>query len=268
MDLSFLRFYDSLNQDLFESNATQITRYNDIHLSPNETYTFITNKTNGYFLNTNNVLNFIDCQGNILGVANATFYQLSNGQFAWSITPSSFDFFEKEVRLSLNNELFTNPFIYSNHRIKETIRIDFTHDYELDGTAYDLLPIYQGVRIKCWFSEPDFPSIMQSYTTIDGQKLSAREIKTLQGNFVCDFVSNLTYLSLSHAFSCDTIYVNGKRITDKPTIKLEKYNIEFNQKKIEFTGAFNFDDTYDYGGMVQILGDFDNNDFNNNDFNT
>ncbi len=268
MDLSFLRFYNTLSQDLFESNATQTTRYNDIHLNPNERYTFITNYSTGYLLNGSDVLKFVDCQGNSLGVANATFYQLANNQFVWELLENSFDFWEKEVRLCLNDELYTNPFVYSTYRLNETLRLDFTHKYELDGTRYDLLDIYQSVRFKAWFSDPEFTSTMANYTTLGGQKLSAREIKTLECNFIADYLSNLTYLSLCHAMSCNTIYINGKRITDKPTPKKTAYNIEFNQKKVEFTGAMNFDDTYDYTEQMQLLADFDSVDFDNNDFNT
>jgi hypothetical protein len=76
MDYSFISFFGSINQDLFESNATQITRYNDIHLLPNERYLFYTNINGGYTLQGTNVFEFVDCANNVLGVANVTVYQL------------------------------------------------------------------------------------------------------------------------------------------------------------------------------------------------
>jgi hypothetical protein len=229
MDLSFLKFYRSLTQDLFESNATQTTKYNDVHLSPLESYTFITNIKDGYALLPTNTMNFVNCKGEILGVAEFNVTQINGSQFIWELKPSSLDFTGKEVRLSLNNELFTSPFIYSQYRIKETIRIDFKHSDILDGTRYNALPVYQSIRIKCWFVNPYFDTSMAGYIADDGdgagESLSARVIKTLKCKFTADFLSNNTYLALSHALSCDTIYINKKRELN------QKFTILFLTKK-------------------------------------
>jgi hypothetical protein len=266
MDYSFISFFGSINQDLFESNATQITRYNDIHLLPNERYLFYTNINGGYTLQGTNVFEFVDCANNVLGVANVTVYQLLNNQFIWELLPSNNDFFNNPVRLRMNNELWSNPFIYSTYRASETVRIDFKDKCELDGVGYDFLSVMQGVRVKLWLEKPEVNTQVTEYTTLYGTRVGARPISTLECNFIGDFITNKTYLALTHALKCDVIYINGKRATDKATPKWsDAYAIDFNQKKIDFKMAFNDKDTFDYS-QAQIMGDYDSNDYDNDDY--
>lgn len=268
MDYSFLSFYDTINQDLFESNATYITRYNDIHLSPNEYYLFFANIEN-YTYQNNNTFYFVDCSNNVLGTALVNKLPLGDNKFILEIKPSSYDFYEQEVRLRLNDNLWTNPFIYSNYRINETIRLDFKHSENLNNILYETLPsVYQGIRLKLWFDRPEITTKSNEYITSNGLRVSARSISTLEAKFIGDYITNKTYLSLCHALNCDFIYVNKIRITDKATPSLgDNYAISFNQKKIDFKVALNDNDKRNYN-QSQIIGHFNSNHFNSNHFST
>lgn len=265
MDYSFISFYNSINQDLFESNATQITRYNDIHLLPSERYLFYTNFS-GYVLNDNYIFYFVDCFNNVLGVADVTTFQLSNNNFIWELKPSLLDFNDKQIRIRLNNNYWTNPFIYSQYRSNETIRLDFKNKCDLDGVEYSNISLYQSIRVKLWYEKPEVTTKIDEYTTLNGTKVGARPISTLECSFIGDFISNKCYLGLTHALKCDYIYINGKRVTNKTTPSWgDVYAIDFNQKKVTFKTAFNFDDILDYT-QTQITGDYSSVDYDINDY--
>lgn len=268
MDYSFLSFYPTINQDLFESNATQITRYNDIHLLPSERYLFYTNFV-GHTLSNSDTFYFVDCQNNVLGVADVFTLQVANDNFIWELNPNmQNDFNTKQVRIRLNDNLWTNPFIYSQYRSNETVRIDFKNKCNLDGFDYETISLYQSSRIKLWYEKPEVNTKIDEYITLNGTKVGARPISTLECNFVGDFISNKCYLALTHALKCDKIYINGKRVTNKTAPAWsDVYAIDFNQKKMSFKTAFNFDDTLDYT-QNQILGDYSAVDYNINDYYT
>lgn len=261
---SFLRFFNSLAQDLFESNATDITRYNDIQFSPNEYYLNYITVSGGITLTDNVGLYLVDCNGAVLAeLEQFGAQQLLGGVIALQINPNpTVDLLDKEVRVKLDPDTlnpvgqkwYSNPIIYSDYRLSEALRFDFKNTRALDGVPYNILGIYQGARVKMWYERPEVVRNTQEYTTLSGVKVGARDIATLEAKCTADYLSNTAYLSLNHAFRCDTIYVNGVRVTNKPALAWgDSYAVDFNQKKAECRLPLDYTDTRNFN-IDQLTG--------------
>lgn len=111
---------------------------------------------------------------------------------------------------------FSTAFLITDNLQEETTRFDYKKESYFKGISYDRANYFQSIRLQCFKSDIDTSSESNEYTQLSGNIISLRKITTYIDKFkfyVCDFFTfNRLVVLLNH----DLIYINGKRISNKP----------------------------------------------------
>lgn len=291
MDNSFFRFTDNFQDSKNLGNISVSTFDYDmqIHLSPNEAYSCITNVKNGISFGGLYKMYIVDCENNVLLDVTSKVYieeftddRTAKQQIRLEVIDLDCDFYTDLVRFRIEHNIvsgkkyWSNPFLISEYDLNQTVRFRFKNYIDLDGTNYRIGGIYQSIRLKCIKQKNNFNSSSQSYTTFQGFKYSSRVIKTKMHEYVFDMVNEFIYDRLQYLFTHDIIYVETIRVTDKQTVdnpdKLGDSNVA--QIKVKF--AIDENDVDDEAYQVKEipvpaqlpLADYNMLDYNNSDYKT
>lgn len=259
-DYTFLRLIDDFDKakDLGNSKLADFNYDNQIHLKPDESYSIITNVPNQISFNNNILAYLVDCQNNVLvNISNNIIIQefIHNDtglkQCKIELIKLNQDFITDLVYLRLDHTIlngssyWSNPFLLSEYNIEETKRFDFKHSQNLHDTCYEVANIYQSIRVKCIKQKNTFTSSSQSYTDLEGIKLSSRLIKTKYFDLIMDMNNDFIYDRMQYLLCHDIIYIDGIRITDKQTFENDdRYNNTTNISQNKFKVAVDIEDTY------------------------
>lgn len=266
MDNSFFRFLNDFEQakDLQNSNLSELNYDMQIHLSPKDKYSCITNVPEGIAFDSQYRAYIVDCSNTVIGevtdrviISEFTHSKTGKQQLKLEIISLELDCYTDLVYLRLDHDVpggdsfWTNPFLVSEYDLNETTEFAFKHNSVLDGTDYKTANIFQVIRLKCFRQKTSFANSQQSYTTISGLKYSSRLIKTKFYEYIFDMCNDFIYDRLQFLLSHDIIYVNGIRVTDKQTFdNADKISDTTNVSQNKFKLAVNEDDIYDYGYQV------------------
>lgn len=291
MDNSFIRFTESFQESKNLGNiAVSSFDYDmQIHLSPNEAYSCITNVKNGLSFGNLYKVYLVDCENTVLEDVTSKVYieeftddRTSKQQIRFEVINLGCDYYTDLVRFRLEHNIiggkkyWSNPFIVSNYELDETVRFRFKNYIDLDGTNYRIGAIFQSIRLKCIKQKNNFTSSGQSYTTFYGLKYSSRVIKTKMYEYVFDMVNEFIYDRLQYLFTHDVIYVETVRVTDKQTVentdKFGDSNVAQIKVKLPVDENDIDDEAYQVKEMPkpakQPLADYYAPDYNNNDYKT
>jgi hypothetical protein len=289
MDNSFFRFTDNFNDSKNLGNITVSTYDYDmqIHLSPNEAYSCITNVKNGISFGGLYKLYLVDCENNILAditdkvfIEEFTDDKTAKQQLRFEVINIELDFFTDLVRFRLDHNIvsgkkyWSNPFILSEYELDETVRFRFKNYIDLDGTNYRIGGIFQSVRLKCIKQKNNFISSGQAYTAFQGNKYSSRVIKTKMYEYILDMVNDFIYDRLQYLFTHDIIYVETIRVTDKQTFDNPDKQGDSNVAQIKIKLAIDETDVDNEALQVKevpipapvlnadyLIGDYNSNDY-------
>lgn len=233
MDYSFLKLHTSLDNalDLGDFKTSQFAYATSIQLSPNETYSQITNVSGGIaFDNTYDVEIVNSCDESLKDITNNTFFEQFidvNGdtQTKIEIVNIGQDFYGKAVMIRIKNTVgsdswYTNPIKITDRGILKTVRFDYTNITNLYGISYEQASNFvQSIRLNCEYSKPLNNSEAGQYYQISNKNtISTRFLRKTGHEFKCHTISLFALDRLQKIFEHDTIYIDGLRITDNPIV--------------------------------------------------
>ncbi len=265
IDYSFIRFKDTLSDalDLGNSKLSEFNYDMQIHLSPHENYSIITNTNNGIAFDNNYKAFLIDVCGNILSeitdnilINEFTHNESGLQQCKIEILALNLDYYTDLVCIMLNHNItngksyYSNPFLLSEYDLDETIRFDFRNYSNLDNTCYKIANIYQSIRLKGIFQKNSFTSTSESYVS-NGVSVTSKLVKLKQKSYILDMVNDFIYDRIQYLLSHDVIYLDNIRVTNKQTYENEdklsnSANISRNTLKV----YINENDVYVYKPQI------------------
>jgi hypothetical protein len=140
---------------------------------------------------------------------------------------------------------FSTAFLITDNLKEETTRFDYKNESYFKGVSYDKANYFQSIRLKCFKNDIDVSSEGNEYTQLSGSIISLRKIITNIDKYkfyVCDF---FTFSRLVILLAHDLIYIEGKRISNKPQpTKGERvpdsnfFELDFEANPTEETRAF------------------------------
>lgn len=270
-DFSFFKLENSISEALrlsFDSPLSQQRYYQNIQLSPDETYLQILNTTTGIEFNGDFTATLVDFCGSLkLDITDkVSIYEFtdSNGlsQIALEIRPVLQDFNRQIVILKLkhttsNAEYYTTPFNLTNYNINETTRFDYKHSKTFQGTDYTNAPYYQSIRLRTWYDRKANNSEITDYYQITSQNtISVRPLYKQEEIYKTSFLTEFTTERLDFILMHDIIYVDGVRMTNKTIIdNSERINGTNLRDEAEWTSVKNFKDLF--SPSLQIFEELD-----------
>lgn len=105
--------------------------------------------------------------------------------------------------------------------------------------------LWQSISLNGYFTDINNESNAVTYIQESGAKVSSRAILTTLNTYVFNNLDNNTYLELNKILASEFVYVNGKRITDKPIADREEVEGDSNIFGASFEGAVS-DETFIY----------------------
>lgn len=259
-DFSFFKLENSISEALrlsFDSPLSQQRYYQNIQLSPDETYLQILNTISGIEFNGDFTATLVDFCGTLkLDITDkVSIYEFtdSNGlnQIALEIRPILQDFNRQIVILKLkhttsNAEYYTTPFNLSNYNINETTRFDYKHSKTFQGTDYTNAPYYQSIRLRTGFDRKANNSEITDYYQITSQNtISVRPLYKQEEIYKTTFLTEFTTERLDFILMHDIIYVDGVRMTNKTIVdNSERINGTNLRDEAEWSSVKNFRDLF------------------------
>lgn len=269
-DYCFLRFIDNFDKakSLGNNDLAKFKYDSQIHLNPTENYSIITNVNTGISFNNNFKVYLVNCDNDILNeitekifIEEFTHNETGLKQCKIEILQLNLDYITDLVYIRLDHTIvggisyWSNPFIISEYDINETKRFDFKNYRNLDGTCYEVASIYQSIRLKCIKLKNTFTSTSESYTAMEGFKLTSSLTKTKFHEYLMEMNNDFIYDRMQYLLSHDIIYIDNIRITDKQTYENDdKYSNSTNVSQNKFKVAVDVTDVYNY--EYQIFEEF------------
>ena len=274
-DLAFIRLNKTIESAIFSNDhaLSNIFYFDQIQLSPTESYTQLTNLKEGIAFDGNYSVYICDCEGlEILDItANISIIEgydnRGKQQINFTISPILIDYYKQPLILRFKHTVsdevwYSNIITITDYRIERTVRFDYLNYHELDGTAYNRFFGYNSIRVSCLLNGNDYESESKGYVSQDGIKVTSRVIKTDYQKLIFPNVNNLFYRSLNHLFINSVVYLNYFRVTDKQTFASISAKGRANLSKYEIKVAINYNEN------INDVYDFDKVDFDSVDFNT
>ena len=260
MDYSFLKLYDSIDDALNDNKFkdASLAYYTNIQLFNNEPYLQMTNYEGGISLssdfstyivdNCDNILKdisdhvfteeFVDNDGNTQ--TKIEFVNLDSNYYGRAV-------FIKIALDSSNVSYYTRPIKITNKQPNKTYRFDYSNNSNLEGLTYVNSDCYQSIRLSMKFTGYSNSSEVGDYYQIStGNNISTRFLKNVGESFLIENIDTYTFARLQEILLHDIIYIDGKRVTNKPILEQADRIGESNLFKATFTAFFNESDTYDY----------------------
>ena len=152
--------------------------YDQVQFLRNKLYSGITNIDGGVALGSNYKVEIIDFNQNILSDISENFYlseftdnDTGKIQFNWEFCFIDLQFFKKNVFFKITHllsdlVLYSNPVIFGNYQEFETVTFNFRNYQNLDGTNYEVSPIFQSITLKGYFYKKADKSLYQLFKLI------------------------------------------------------------------------------------------------------
>ena len=264
MDYSFLKLYDSMSGSLNDNKFkdANLLYQTSIQLFPDEAYLQITNYDGGISLGFDCDVFVVDCFDNVLAdITNNVFIDQFidvNGftQCKIEFVNLNVDFHGRKVmiKFTINSSdavYYTKPIKISHKESVRTYRFDYTSNRNMEGISYVNAVAYQSIRLALKFTGYSNNSEVGEYYQIStGNNISTRFLRKMGENFIAQNIDIFTFERLQEVFMHDIIYIDGKRLTNKPILEPQEQIGNTDLIKANFTAYLNENDTYEYEFQV------------------
>ena len=264
MDYSFLKLYDSMSGSLNDNKFkdANLLYQTSIQLFPDEAYLQITNYDGGISLGFDSDVFVVDCFDNVLAdITNNVFIDQFidvNGftQCKIEFVNLNVDFHGRKVmiKFTINSSdavYYTKPIKISHKESVRTYRFDYTSNRNMEGISYVNAVAYQSIRLALKFTGYSNNSEVGEYYQIStGNNISTRFLRKMGENFIAQNIDIFTFERLQEVFMHDIIYIDGKRLTNKPILEPQEQIGNTDLIKANFTAYLNENDTYEYEFQV------------------
>ena len=264
MDYSFLKLYDSMSGSLNDNKFkdANLLYQTSIQLFPDEAYLQITNYDGGISLGFDCDVFVVDCFDNVLAdITNNVFIDQFidvNGftQCKIEFINLNVDFHGRKVMIKFNINssdavYYTKPIKISHKESVRTYRFDYTSNRNMEGISYVNAVAYQSIRLALKFTGYSNNSEVGEYYQIStGNNISTRFLRKMGENFIAQNIDIFTFERLQEVFMHDIIYIDGKRLTNKPILEPQEQIGNTDLIKANFTAYLNESDTYEYEFQV------------------
>lgn len=233
MDYSFLKFSSSISESIKSVGNPSIARIvhtSPIQLHPQERYLQITNVENGIIFNGDYTAEIVNCNDEVLSDITDSFaiYEFidANGlnQIGFEFyTKSDYNFNSVHIKLTHTTGLevyYTNPFYSTSEFIENTTRFDYKSSGRFNGISYDKINYFQSIRLMSYFDNVENDTETKEYYQYStGNTISSRAQYKQKSNYKFDYIDVFTYERLNVLLIHDVVYVDSKRLTNKPQAK-------------------------------------------------
>jgi len=264
MDYSFLKLYNSISEALTDNEFKDsgISYYTVIQLFTDEPYLQMTNYEGGISISSDFTAYLVDnCDNNLLDITSNIFIEEftdANGDTQCKIElvniPSTFygrAILIKIVQDTSDVSYYTRPLKITNGSPEKTYRLDYTNNSNLEGLSYVEAGCYQSIRLSMKFNGYSNTSEVGEYYQISTKNnISTRFLSKIAKSFLVENIDSFTFTRLQEVLSHDIIYIDGKRVTNKPVLEQGERIGQSNLFKATFTAYFNGSDTYDYDYQI------------------
>ena len=250
----------SLNDNKFKD--ANLLYQTSIQLFPDEAYLQITNYDGGISLGFDCDVFVVDCFDNVLAdITNNVFIDQFidvNGftQCKIEFVNLNVDFHGRKVmiKFKINSSdavYYTKPIKISHKESVRTYRFDYTSNRNMEGISYVNAVAYQSIRLALKFTGYSNNSEVGEYYQIStGNNISTRFLRKMGENFIAQNIDIFTFERLQEVFMHDIIYIDGKRLTNKPILEPQEQIGNTDLIKANFTAYLNESDTYEYEYQV------------------
>ena len=264
MDYSFLKLYDSMSSSLNDNKFkdANLLYQTSIQLFPDEAYLQITNYSGGISLGFDCNVFVVDCFDNVLAdITNNVFVDQFIDVDGFTQCKIEFvnlnvDFHGRKVmiKFQINSSdavYYTKPIKISHKESVRTYRFDYTSNRNMEGISYVSAVAYQSIRLALKFTGYSNNSEVGEYYQIStGNNISTRFLRKMGENFIAQNIDIFTFERLQEVFMHDIIYIDGKRLTNKPILEPQEQIGNTDLIKANFTAYLNESDTYEYEYQV------------------
>ena len=263
-DFSFFRLKNSFREAnvLGDSPVTDIF-YNDfIQLSPFESYNQITNVKGGISFEGDYRVELVNCSDESLKDITGNVFisefndNAGNNQLSIEIVNIGEDFYRETVFLRFTHTIsnmvyWSAPLNVTDYQKEQTSYFQYKCYDDFLGIPYTNAQKWQSIRLKTYFDIPIDLSESQDYYQVSRMNtISARTLIKKFERYQIDYINNFCYERLNALLKSDLVYLDGVRITDKPTIESADREAESNFFTTNFTISKNYNDTLDYEFQV------------------
>lgn len=212
---------------------------------PDELFFQITNLDGDISFGGNLKAELIDnCQEVVLDITSAFFINEFTDikgikQIAYEFGNIGIDFHFELLYLKISHTTsdavwYSAPFLITENLKEETTRFDYKNQSYFNGISYDRANYFQSIRLQCFKNDVDVSSQSSEYTQLSGKVISLRKITTYIDKYkfyTCDFFTFFrTVVLLNH----DIIYIDGKRISNKPQTTKSERVVDSNFFELDF----------------------------------
>ena len=259
MDYSFLKLYDSItdsiSDDLFKTN--QLQYYLMIQLSPTETYLQMTNYDGDLDLSNDFTCEVVDGCDNVLADITENVFTESYidteglTQTKIEYVNLGVDYFGRAVHIRFsvnasNQKYYTRPIKITNKDILKTYRFDYYNPINMNGFSYESAGVYQSIRL--WLKPKGLENkteVSDYYQISTGNNISLRPLRQIATNFLTENIDDFIFVRLQEMLLHNIIYIDGKRITNKPILEYDDRIGESNLFRSNFTCNINDKDRFE-----------------------
>ena len=260
MDYSFLKLYNSIDDALNDNEFKDagIHYYTSIQLFTDEPYLQMTNYEGGISISSDFTAFLVDSCGNTLSeITNNIFIEEfvdTDGNTQCKIEfvniPSNFygrAVIIKIVQATSDVIYYTRPIKITNQNPQKTYRFDYTNNSNLEGLSYVDAGCYQSIRLQMKYTGKNNVSEVGEYYQIStSNNISTRFLKKVGGNYLIENIDSFTFDRLQEILLHDIIYLDGKRVTNKPILEQGDRIGQSNLFNATFSAFINDTDTYEY----------------------
>lgn len=246
MENSFLKFYKTLNEAIVTENptVTKLPYSGFVQQKTNETFCQITNSDFDIVFVGGYTAELVNGCGDVIRDITDYFYFDSftdnNGikQIAFEVGMLNTNYYSQILYIKLtdlvnSNIWYSAPITITNK--ENSIRIDYWSTKAINGTAYDIAPFKQSIRLSdCYKTDVSDEVSAKQYTVTSGNIVAYRRTTTLFDDYVFESCNEFTYRRLNAIFNNDYTYIDGKRVVLKE-IKKEAREGDSNKFKVTLT---------------------------------
>jgi hypothetical protein len=260
IDYSFFRLKDSFLEAKKLGDSPVTTHfYNDfIQLSPKEAYLQITNVLGGISFEGDYTVDIVDCSNISLQDVTENIFitefndSLGQTQCSIEVINLNVDFYRETVFLrftqtSSNAVYWSVPMNVTDYQIEQTTFYQYKCYDDFLGIPYTNAQVYQAIRLKSYFDIPiDKSETLDYYQISRQQTISARTLIKKFERYQIDYINFFCFERLNALLKSDIVYVDGVRVTDKPTLESNDREGQSNFFSTNFEVCKNYSDLLDY----------------------
>jgi hypothetical protein len=143
-------------------------------------------------------------------------------QIAYKFGNLGIDFGQELLFLKLKHTTsdsvwYSAGFLITNDLQEETTFFEYKNESYFKGISYDVLNTFQVVRLQCFKTDLEINDEKEEITQLSGMVISSRVVEVTADKYLfylCDF---FTFKRLRTLLNHEIIYIDGYRISNKPT---------------------------------------------------